>query len=551
MDPRQGKDRPKLEARHSPGNRSPSSILSELYENLKQEGTTFLVAGAVALLAAGAWYAVSRTLDGWVRGLAIGGVVAIAVYLLLRPEDVRRLFSRRAARYGSNALLLSVAVIGIVVLANVLANRHYARFDVTAGNLHTLSPQSIQILDQILEAPDQQIEIIGVYPGGQGQEDFERWLDEYRAYADRAGRSDGGGRPDRISYRTLDPIRQPGEADRLGWDAYGSGLIVSVGGRSQQVHTPDEQDITSALLKVSRDTVPVVYFLSGHGEPSPTGSEEDDYGQIGALLADNNYEVRTLNLAVTGTVPSDAALLVLAGPETPLLPDERASLRTYLQSGGKALIMLDPGVESGINDVLAPWEVRVEDMVVVDLQRGLSGDVVTPVIDRYAFSQITKDLPMVALPLACPIVGPVEGDTVEGYQALAQTSVQSWADSDVPDADGSPAGDLAYDESTDLRGPLTLLATVEVGETRIVLVGDSDLATNAVLQQIPNGQYLLLNAVNWLAEEEELIAIGPKANVPRTIQMSTIQEGTVCFGSLILIPGAVLVAGLAVWLRRR
>jgi len=524
-----------VDAQRRPEKRSFRSTLGALVKILRQEGIAFLVAGILALFAAVAWYAISRTFDDWARGLTIGGLAAIAVYLLLRPEDVRRLFTGRTARYGSNALLLSVATIGIVVLVNYLANRYYTRFDVTAGNLHTLSPQSIQVLEGL----DQAIEIVGVYPGGQGQEDFERWLDEYQSYTDR------------ITYQIIDPIRQPGEADRLGWNVYGSGLIVSAEGRSQQVRThqvrtPDEQDITSALLKVSRDTVPVAYFLSGHGEPSPTGSEGDDYGQVGALLGDNNYDVRTINLVVSDTVPSDAALVVLAGPETPLLPEERASLRTYLQAGGKALIMLDPGLESGIDEVLAPWQVRVEVKLAVDLQRSLSGDAVTPVIDRYQFSQITKDLPMIALPLACPIVGPGEGEAAGSYQALAQTSAQSWADSDV-----AGTGELAYDQGQDLPGPLTLLATVEDGGTRIVLVGDSDFVTNAVLQQIPNGQFLLLNAVNWLAEEEDLIAIGPKTNVPRTIQMSLIQEGTACFGSLILIPGAILVAGIAVWLRRR
>jgi ABC-type uncharacterized transport system involved in gliding motility auxiliary subunit len=530
QEPRQGEGRSNADAQRRPEKRSFRSTLGALVKVLRQEGTAFLVAGALALFAAATWYAISRTFDDWTRGLTVAGVAAIAVYLLLRPEDVQRLFTGRAVRYGSNALLLSVATIGIVVLANYLANRYYARFDVTAGNLHTLSPQSIQVLEGL----DQEIEIVGAYPGGQGQEDFERWLDEYQSYTDR------------ITYQTIDPIRQPGEADRLGWNVYGSGLIVSAVGRSQQVRTPDEQDITSALLKVSRNTVPVVYFLSGHGEPLPTGSEEDDYGQVGALLGANNYDVRTVNLVVSDTVPSDAALVVLAGLETPLLQEERASLRTYLQSGGKALIMLDPGLESGIDDVLAPWEVRVENKLAVDLQRSLSGDAVTPVIDRYQFSQITKDLPMIALPLACPIIGPGGGEAAAGYQALGQTSSQSWADTDL-----AGAGELAYDQGTDLSGPLTLLATVEDGGTRLVLVGDSDFVANAVLQQIPNGQFLLLNAVNWLAEEEELIAIGPKANVPRTIQMSLIQEGTACFGSLILIPGAILVAGIAVWLRRR
>ncbi|MBN1641249.1 MAG: GldG family protein [Anaerolineae bacterium] len=501
---------------------------------LEREGLAFLVLGALLLLAGATWYAISRTFDSWARGLTIAGVASVAIYALLRPQDLQRLLTGRTVRYGSNALILSIAAIGIVVLLNVLANRYYVRYDVTADNLHSLSPQSLQVLRD-LEGP---IDVIGLYPSGQGQESFERWLDEYQAHTDQ------------IRYRSVDPIRQPGEADRLGWDAYGGGLIVQRGARSQQVRTPDEQDITSALLKVSRDTSTAIYFLSGHGEPSPTGYEDTDYGQVGALLEDNNYLVRSLNLAIGDAVPADAGVVVVAGLDTPLLDGERAALRSYLEGGGKALIMLDPGPESGINDVLAPWEVRVENALVVDAQRGLSGDPVTPLIDRYQFSQITKDLPMLALPLACPIAGPAAG-TASGFLPLAQTSASAWAEGD-PQVE-----ELRYDEGQDLPGPLTLLATVEdpAAETdevtRMVLVGDADLITNGVLAQIPNGQYLLLNAVNWLAEEESLIAIGPKTNVARSVRMTAIQEGATCFGSLILIPGTIALAGLLVWLKRR
>lgn len=531
---------PDNQPQRAPGNqpqralRATRAALVRTFQLLEREGIAFLVLGALTLLAGGTWYAITRTFDGWVRGLLIAGIASIAVYALLRPQDLQRALTGRTVRYGSNALVLSIAAIGIVVLLNYLANRYYKRFDVTEGNLHSLSPQSLQVLSEL----DSPIDVIGVYPNGQGKESFEIWLDAYQAHTDQ------------IAYRTIDPIRQPGEADRLGWNAYGGGLIVRRGTRTQQVRTADEQDITSALLKVSRDASQPIYFLSGHGEPSPTGYENADYGQIGALLEDNNYLVRTLNLAISDTVPVDAALVVVAGLQTPLLDAERAALRGYLEGGGKALIMLDPGVESGINDVLAPWDVRVENALVVDAQRGLSGDPVTPLIDRYQFSQITKDLPMLALPLACPITGPA-GETMGGYLPLAETSAQAWAEAE-PQVE-----ELRYDEGQDLPGPLTLLATVEdlsgdAGEvTRLVLVGDSDLISNGVLAQIPNGEFLLLNAVNWLAEEESLIAIGPKTNVPRTIRMTAIQEGTVCFGSLILIPGTIALAGLLVWLKRR
>jgi ABC-type uncharacterized transport system involved in gliding motility auxiliary subunit len=513
----------------------PKSALARLLAAVREEGIAFLVLGLLALLAAATWYAIGRSVDGWVRGLLIGGAASIALYALLRPDDLRRAFSGRSVRYGSNAAILSAAVVGIIVLLNYLSNRYYKRFDVTEGRLHTLSEQSIQILEGL----EVEIEVIGAYPGGQRQEAFELWLDEYRAHTDK------------LRYRTIDPVRQPGEADRVGWTVYGSGLVVRRGTRSQQVRTPDEQDITSALLKVSRDSVEVVYFLAGHGEPSPADYEGTGYGQIGALLADNNYQVRTLNLAISGTVPADAAVVVAAGLETPLLDGEAASLGDYLAQGGKALVMLDPGLETGINDVLAPWGVRFENKLVVDQVRGLSGDAVTPVIDRYQFSQITKDLPMVALPVACPIVHDAPAAPGATYTPLGLTSSQSWADTNV-----EPGQTLRPGDAGDLDGPLTLIASLEAAgtgedKTRLVLVGDADLALNDVLAQIPNGQFLVLNAVNWLAEQESLIAIGPKTNVPRSIRMTMVQEGVVCFGSLILIPALIAIAGAVVWFRQR
>jgi ABC-type uncharacterized transport system involved in gliding motility auxiliary subunit len=484
-------------------------------------------------------------------------------------ELVRKLSGKlasRPARYGSNAMVLSVAAVGIVVLLNVLAARYYRRFDVTQARLHSLSPQSLQILREL----DGEIEIVGFYPNGQDQAAFERWLDEYQAHTDR------------LRYRTIDPIRQPGETELLGWDAYGPGLLVRRGDRSQQVFFPDEQDITSALLKVSRESPKMVYFLGGHNERSPTDYEAAGYGDMAALLEANNYQVRSLNLAVNETVPSDAALIVLAGPRTPLLTEEERRVQEYLLAGGKALILVDPapkdraGSTTVINDLLEPWQVRFGDETVIDPQQSLGGDPRTTALTEYGFHQITKDLAntLIALPLAAPIQLPGAPEAGALYTALATTSEQSWGETD---ARSEP---LQYDEGTDLPGPLVVIATVEGpvlsnvegpvlrptlrwgvegtagaeggAMTRLVLIGDSDLARNDVLAQIPNGQFLLLNAVNWLAEEEALIAIGPKTGPQQqSIRLSRLQEGTVCLGTLVLIPAAIALAGLIVWSRRR
>jgi ABC-type uncharacterized transport system involved in gliding motility auxiliary subunit len=471
----------------------------------------------------------------------------------------------RSARYGSNAVVLSVAAIGIVVMLNLLAARYYRRFDITQGRLHSLSPQSLQVLDGL----DGAIEIVGLYPNGQGRGAFERWLDEYRAHMAA------------LDYRTVDPIRQPGEAERLGWDLYGPGLLVRRGERSQQVTYPDEQEITSALLKVSREGPKTVYLLGGHNERSPTDPQGAGYGDVAALLEKNNYQVRSLNLAVTGEVPGDAALLVIAGPRSALLPDEEQRIRSYLLAGGKALILVDPmpaerGVSASINALLEPWQVRFADATAVDPQQSLGGDPLTPALTGYGFHPITKDLAntLIALPLATPILlpgtpgpgmpvpgaseagapeaGVTDKDAPISYSVLAMTSEQSWGESDIQ------SEPLRYDEGADLPGPLIVAVAVtgdpetpEAPAARLVLIGDSDLARNDVLAQIPNGQYLLLNAVNWLAEEEALIAIGPKTGRPSTIRLSGLQEAAVGLGALLLIPGAIALAGLIVWSRRR
>ena len=123
--------------------------------------------------------------------------------------------------------------------------------------------------------------------------------------------------------------------------------------------------------------------------------------------------------------------------------------------------MIDPGPETGINEVLAPWEVRIENKVVVDVAQSLSGDPVTPVVDRLEFSQMTKDLSnlLIAMPIACPIQSSLTpggfDDTGITYTPLAKTSARSWAETDTE------SSEVRYDEGVDQPGPLTLVASVE------------------------------------------------------------------------------------------
>jgi ABC-type uncharacterized transport system involved in gliding motility auxiliary subunit len=81
-------------------------------------------------------------------------------------------------------------------------------------------------------------------------------------------------------------------------------------------------------------------------------------------------------------------------------------------------------------------------------------------------------------------------------------------------------------------------------------VGNSDFAANPYFEAQGNGN-LFMNMVSWLAQEEDLISIRPKAPEDRKIMMSESQQRMLQILVMFLLPGSVLVAGIIVWTRRR
>lgn len=512
----------------------------------KQYGFILGYLALAALVAGAVRYLIWRQMDAWAEGLLIGGAALGALFVLARPAQVRAIFTRRGARYGSNAVLMSVAFGGILILLNYLAGRYHYRYDATELKEHTLSPQSVQVLSAV----DEPVTIIGFFTADNyRQEDFNKLLDQYLYYSEF------------LSYTVIDPDREPLRARPYEPILSSGVLLVQSGERSERVYLADEQDITSALLKVTSKGQKVIYFLTGHQEHSLEDYDSGGYSLVANALRDQNYEVRPLNLAITATVPSDAAVVVIAGPQNRLLDDEVQRLVSYLLKGGKALIMQDPLHDAGLDDILVGWQVRFGAGVVIDPVSALLVGAAAPVVGRYHFSQITKD--MDGLNTFFPLARPVEQTREDPtgtviFSPLADTTPQSWAEQDLESS-------VEFDEGVDQPGPLTLAATLEAPpmlgyeegltakpglKTRLVMIGDSDFASNEYVSGMGNG-VLFLNVINWLAEEEILIAIGPKSTQPREVFLSQVQASSIFFVGVILIPFVLLAVGVVVWWRRR
>ena len=87
-------------------------------------------------------------------------------------------------------------------------------------------------------------------------------------------------------------------------------------------------------------------------------------------------------------------------------------------------------------------------------------------------------------------------------------------------------------------------------ETRIVAIGDSDFASNRWLG-IPGNRDLFMNAVNWLAQQENLISIRPRDPEDRRITVTATQQRNIFWLTVFIIPGLILLAGIRTWWLRR
>ena len=466
--------------------------------------------------------------------LVIAGGVLLLASAVLNIKSIIQFFSGRTGRLGANTALLSIAVLTILVVLNFLGYRHHKRFDLTEEKLYTISEQSKKILGGL----QKDVKVIKF-----DKSDDQRLGDtmaEFK-YATR-----------RISYERIDPQQKPEIANQYKVQRMGETLVIS-GDRTERPQDTGEQDLINAILKVTRDKLKTICFVEGHGEKSPTGTDPEGYSTIDKGMKAENYETKSINLVTANQVPAECSVLILAGPKKPLLPQEAAMIGKYLDDGGKALVLVDPDLDPGLGDVLKSWNIEVGNNTVIDASgvgRLFGTGPAVPLVANYGNHPITKDMTRTGtcFPLARSVkTGKSSGSDVSGIDLL-NTSERSWAEVDLKN------NQAKFDEGKDTMGPVSLgvAASKKEGdkEARLVVIGDSDFASNSYFKLLGNGD-LFLNTINWLAQDEDLISIRPKSTTNRSVTMTASQQSTFFWLSVIFMPLAVIGSGAYVWFKRR
>jgi ABC-type uncharacterized transport system involved in gliding motility auxiliary subunit len=521
---------------------------------------------------------------GWPAGVGAAGLLLWLAWIWIDQAPLRRAAQSRAVRYHvvASALVLSSLVLAIGL--NVLAHRYDQRWDLTSTGRHTLSPQTVKILEGL----EDEVSVVAFFPTASPDE--RSFLDLFDAYQQHSTK---------LQLQLHDPLRDLNAARQHEvTNTYGT-VVLRAGDDQQRLESSfDEQSLSNALIRLVSGVEHSVCFLGDHGEASPDSDEGD--GMSGAVmkLEGQNYQVDRVSILQHGGVPAHCEVLVVAAPTVEPLPEEREAIAAHLLAGRAAMILLEPlATPSFAQDLrryglsLAPDVVLREDPELQDLGFDASHLHLGP--DQFDYHPITNELDsLVTLQLARSVEKVEDIPAGLQVQILARTPAGAWGETSLDDD-----AILAPTPALDRIGIIGLAAAVEIidpaavptsghdlapaepplaptipalepeaepasppGEPtgprdgsaggRLVFFGDASFTSNQHLLEGLN-QDLFLNSVAWLVDEEDQLSIRPNEATSGLLDYSLLQALIMWFVALFGVPGMAVVAALFTWFRRR
>ncbi|AFY31571.1 Gldg family protein [Calothrix sp. PCC 7507] len=518
-----------------------NDMKNRIWQYLFWFGPFLLVAGLTAGLVSEKWGPIPLA-------FLITGIVISGLWVIWQSQQ-SQWWTRRSILASTNALIATLAVLAILGLINFLGTRYHLRTDLTETQLFTLAPQSRE-LARSLPQPVK----IWVFDVIQNPQDREL-LENYRRQNSK------------FQFEYVNPQDRPGLAEKFGVKDYGE-IYLESQDKKQLVQVVNENErlsevkLTNRLQQLTSTSTAKVYFLQGHGEHQ-LAAAEGGMSQAVQGLGDKNYTTSPLNLAEKSKVPDDAAVLVVAGPKRELFDSEIKALQDYLNRGGNLLLMIDPNTDPKLNSLLQNWGIRLDNRLAVDVSGGVGLGPAVPLVTDYGQHPITKDFgngisfyrlarPLETTPVAGVIATPI---------LRTKPYPNSWAESDLK------SEKLEFNPNKDLKGPLTLgvaltrklaaksnptpSSPTATTESRLVVLGNSDFATDGLFQKQLNGD-VFLNSVTWLSQQDQQpLSIRPKEAKNRRINLTAAQANLLTLSSLLVLPLIGLSAGAIIWWNRR
>lgn len=470
--------------------------------------------------------------------LTVFNLVLTLVLIYLNREALSFYYQSQQFKKLTESIVFIFLIFCLLGVVNYWAYKHPMQKDLSAYKMNSLTDQTKNVLKNI--KGELKFTLFA------RKQDSLAWMTLFEFY--RAEKNDL-----KISKVDID-IRPDLVADYHITDT--ATLVIEYNGKRQYVTERDELNITNGLIKISRSSDPVVYFVQGHGEADLNSGETEGLKFIFEAIRNSAIDVRPLNLLSTQEIPFDAKALILWGPKTALQPNELKVLQRFLDRKGNLLVAIDPDLnmdpEPELRKLLERYRIVLRNDLVIDRKsfvNGSNGSI--PLVENYnAESPITRKFKgQVFFPLASSIEEIPEELTSEKGKvtmlASSSTFPDSWGETNIKEF---AKQEVVYTPGKDKPGPMNLMASFESEHNRIVAFGNSGFVLNAYLKFGTNYS-LFLNSLSWLVGEDRLISFNLPIVQSEPIFISGPQMGIVFYFSVLFSP--LILFGTSIYMYRR
>ena len=468
------------------------------------------------------------------EGIAL---LCLMIYFAGNWKRLKTFSGARATRLGLNGIMAILLMAGILTIINFLVIRHGGRWDLSETQHFSLAPQTLQVLGQLKN--DVRV-LVFAHERSPG---FRTYRDLLEGYVHASPK---------ISVTYVDPEKEPSMAREYGISKIDTAVFES-GGQTIHVPKPGESNLTSALIRVTKEESKRLVFLEGHGERRITDRERGGLSLAGKNLEAQGYRIARGSLRKDPALLDDTAVLIIPGPRESIEQEELTRITHFVAGGGRLLLLLDPQTSSGFEEWISQWGLTLGPGIVVDPEdRVAQGSPTALLVRRFTDHHITRGF---TAPILLPVVQPVSfdqpPDTNLDFTSLLQSSEQSWAETNFDQT--TPE----FEEGSDKKGPFTLAGALgrksispdSTVHPSLVIIGNSAFAGNTYLQ-FPGNTDFLSNAVAWLADEKTLISVSPKESPFPPFIPNPTQEHMLFAIQVFSVPFLLILSGLTVWRRR-
>ena len=455
-----------------------------------------------------------------------------------------------ALKGGSYAIALTVLVLALLIVVNILAGAlpaNLTKLDISSSKLYSITSNT----KAVVNALEQDVTLYWIVQSGQENAVIENLLAKYDSLSDF------------LHVEKKNPDVYPTFAQQYTEDAVSNNSLVVVSGEkyryvpysdiyvtqgsqfsySYSTSFDGEGAITSAIDYVVSTELPKLYLLEGHGESQLPESFQEQ-------LEKENLETENLSLLTVDEVPEDAAALLLYAPSSDISQEEAQMLESYVQKGGKLLVLAGPvadGELTNLYGILETYGITAAQGIVSEGDRS-----------HYAFQA-----PYILLPELgdSDITAPL---TEQNYYAIVPVAagLQLGDDSRVTalltTTDSAYSKTSGYSQTTyekedgDIDGPFALGVDIADGGELVFFTSSYLLEDMYNAYSSGANSDLVMNALSSLLGERQAMSIRSKSLNYNYLTISDSAASLLKLVMIGLVPMLYLaMGGAALWDKRR